>query len=290
MSTVFYPLIRRREVRKLLSLEKQVLFLVSSAEGVDVKRLVEVYEARGVAHQLVRNSLTRLKKDGYIRSMERSQYAITNQGADFIATINRKPQLFGQVWDGSWHTVMFEVPEAERKMRDAFRNDLLQLGFGSLFKSVYVSPWDYAAEARRFAEHHGIKDCVRISRGTFVHNGPDAETVKELWPLEQLNRTYKEKLEWLQSRFRLSLAAARERDEDGGLALFVHFLELGEWMAEQGLTDPMLPEELLPSDWVGRVCFGEMQRTLREIAIAIPADSAYRPFVTKFLGEQQASD
>jgi len=285
MSTVFYPLLVDERVRKLLSLEKQILFLVSSAEGVDVKRLVEVYEARGVAHQLVRNSLSRLKKDGYIRTLERSMYAITDQGMDFITTINRKPRLFGQVWDGSWHTVMFEVPESDRKKRDAYRSDLLQLGFGPLFKSVYISPWDYSEEALRLATYHGIQARVRINRGTFVHNGPNAETVTALWPLEELNRTYKEKQEWLHSRFQPSLAAAREQAEDGGLSLFVHFLELGELMAELGLSDPMLPNELLPHDWAGKACFGAMQRTLQEIANAIPADSAYRPFVSRQLGE-----
>lgn len=269
----------------MLSLEKQILFLILSAGSADVKRLVEIYEARGVSHQLVRNSLARLKKDGYVRSAERSNYAITELGADFVTTINRKPLSAERKWDGQWHLVFFEVPETERKKRDAFRNDLLQLGFGLWFKSAYVSPWDYSAEAMRFAEHHGIRDRVAISRGTFVHNGPSAMSAKEIWPLEELNRTYREKREWFETRFKLSLPLGGEGGEGRELALLVRFLELGELMAELGLNDPMLPDELLPEDWAGKACYEDMQACLLEIAGAIPSASVYRPFVRRLLGE-----
>lgn len=269
----------------MLSLEKQILFLVLSSGSASVQRLVEIYEARGVAHQMVRNSLSRLKKDGYLRSAERSSYEITELGADFVTTINRKPRATDAEWDGHWYTVLFEVPEAERKKRDAFRNDLLQLGFGLWFKSVYVSPWDYSAEALRFAEHHGIGDRVAISRGTFVHNGLTASSVQEIWPLAALNRTYREKRAWFETEFKPSLPLGGEGGEAQALSLLVRFLELGELMAELGLNDPMLPAELLPDDWAGTACYEEMQACLLEIAGAIPADSAYRPFVARLVGE-----
>lgn len=35
---------------------------------------------------------------------------------------------------------MLEVPEQERKKRDAFRTAILQLGYGLLYNSVYISP------------------------------------------------------------------------------------------------------------------------------------------------------
>lgn len=268
----------------MISLEKQVLFLISSAESIDVKLLVEIYEARGVDHQIVRNALARLKKEGYIHSPERSRYSLTKAGMSFLTGINSKPQLLDRRWDGRWLSVLFEVPETERKKRDAFRNDLLQLGFGGLFKSVYISPWDYAAEVLRIAEHHGLADRVTVSKGEFVHGAPTPLQARQLWRLDALNETYEEQLAWLRSEFQPDIAASQSGGtDDDGLSTFVRFLELGERMADLSLNDPMLPEELLEGDWLGRTCFREMQSCLNRLANAIPASSPYRNFVSRYL-------
>lgn len=261
-----------------------MLFLLSSTESIDVKLLVEIYEARGVDHQIVRNALARLKKEGYVQTPERSRYSLTKAGLSFLTGINSKPQLLDRRWDGRWLSVLFEVPETERKKRDAFRGDLLQLGFAGLFKSVYISPWDYAAEALRLAEHHGLTDRVTVSRGEFVHGAPTPLQAKQLWRLDELNETYDKQLAWLHSEFQPDIAAAQIGDtDDDGLSSFVRFLELGERMADLSLNDPMLPEELLERDWLGRTCFGEMQACLTRLANAIPASSPFRHFVSRYL-------
>ena len=266
----------------LLSLEKQMLFLISSTEGIDVKRLVEIYEARGISHQVVRNALTRLKKDGYVQLPMRSKYTITKQGLDFVTTINQKSLLLDKRWDGQWLTVMFEIPESERKKRDSFRNDLLQFGFGGLYKSVYVTPWDFAEQALRFAEYYGLTNLVTLWRGTFVHCPPSQLQSRQLWPLDALNDVYRTKLEWFRSKFVPMTVHLFEVPVDD-LTLFVRFLELGELLADLSLNDPMLPEELLEENWLGRSCFREMQQYLRQLADAIPAHSPYRAFVSPFL-------
>ncbi|MFC4099758.1 PaaX family transcriptional regulator C-terminal domain-containing protein [Paenibacillus xanthanilyticus] len=265
----------------MLSLDKQLLFLVSSAGGIEVKRLVEIYEAREVDHQVVRNALLRLKKDGYLRSSERSKYEITEQGLDFITAINQKSLLLGRAWDGQWLTVMFEVPESERKKRDALRGDLLQLGFGALHKGVYISPWDYADEVIRFAKQYEIEERLTIMRGVFVTRQPQPDLVKRLWPIDELNHVYRAKIEWYRTAF-ASTVTPLLRDPADGLALFVRFLELGELLANLSLNDPMLPAELLDEDWLGKSSFEEMQQGLSQLAEAIPADSPYRTFVHRF--------
>ncbi|WP_185897321.1 PaaX family transcriptional regulator C-terminal domain-containing protein [Paenibacillus zeisoli] len=266
----------------MLSVEKQILYLISSTRDIDVKTLVDIYEARDVSPQIIRNTLSRLKKDGYIESTERSRYAVTPLGSEFIQTINRKPLLIEQQWDGVWHMVMFEVPEADRKKRDAFRGGLLQLGFGLLYKSVYISPWDYTEDVLLLADNLGITDWVTLGKGSFVHNGITPEKAGEIWSLNSLNEVYLTKQEWIHSRFSPSLESLLKEKPVDDRALFVRFLELGEIIAELGLSDPILPEELLPEGWIGRSCFLEYQRLLRTIAGAIPEESAYRVFVNRF--------
>lgn len=266
----------------MLSVEKQILYLISSTRDIDVKTLVDIYEARDVSPQIIRNSLSRLKKDGYIESTERSRYAVTPLGSEFIQTINRKPLLIEKKWDAVWHMVMFEVPESDRKKRDAFRGGLLQLGFGLLYKSVYISPWDYREDVLRLADSLEITDWITIGEGTLVHNGLTPEKAWEIWNLSALSEVYKAKQDWIRSHFSPSLERLLREEPVDDRALFVRFLELGETIAELGLSDPILPEDLLPRDWIGRSCFLEYQRMLRTIAASIPEHSEYRAFVNRF--------
>lgn len=260
-----------------------MLFLLSQADGLDVKRLIEIYEARQVADQVVRNALVRLKKDGYIDSPERSMYRITDRGLDFMTTINKKPILLDKRWDGQWLTVMFEVPESERKKRDALRSDLLQLGLGALYKSVYITPWDYAEEVLRFAEQYDLGSCMTLLRGAFIHQSPTQLRAKQLWPMDELNAIYRDRMDWFRSAFVPAVDRMLDEPADDALAIFIRFLELGELLADLSLRDPMLPEELLEENWLGRTCFREMQHYLKKLAIAIPSHSPYRDFVTGFL-------
>ncbi|WP_138494577.1 PaaX family transcriptional regulator C-terminal domain-containing protein [Paenibacillus pinistramenti] len=267
----------------MLSVEKQLLFLLSSRESVDVKQLVAIYEARGISHQLIRNALTRLKKDGYIESPARSSYAITGQGRTFLGTINRKPLLYGQPWDRKWHWVLFEIPESERSRRDVFRSSLLELGYASLYKSVYLSPWDHAREALELAAAAQVQSYVTITEGSILHNEITPEQAVQLWRLDHLHQTYGERVEWFRAEFQPKAAKLLQADPEDGLPLFAAFLELGDVNSELGLLDPMLPDELLPSGWLGKSFLLEVREALIRIASAIPASSAYKGFVNGLL-------
>ncbi|WP_058300651.1 PaaX family transcriptional regulator C-terminal domain-containing protein [Gorillibacterium timonense] len=272
----------------MLSIEKQLLYLVASGDGAGpgaaVKRLVSVYEARGVSHQIVRNSLASLKKEGYVASSERSRYVVTPLGEDFIGMINRKPRLYEQEWNGLWCMVLFEVPEADRRKRDRLRSDLLQLGFGALYKSVYVSPWDCRDEVVRLSELYEITDCVTVMESRFLHNCISVDKARDLWQLDAIQDLYVSGESWYRTEFAPALELVKGGEAgDDGLGLFVRFLELGEKIADFSLRDPMLPDALLPQDWRGKQVLLEFDRCLLQIARSIPESSPYRPFVNRFL-------
>ncbi|MFC0215451.1 PaaX family transcriptional regulator C-terminal domain-containing protein [Paenibacillus chartarius] len=68
-------------------------------------------------------------------------------------------------------------------------------------------------------------------------------------------------------------------EADREMRLFLLYLQLGEVISELYLSDPMLPQELLDRDWVGRRTLHELNAYLDQIAAAIPPDSAYNRFV-----------
>ena len=44
-------------------------------------------------------------------------------------------------WDGKWRMALFDIPEPKKKIRDALRRKLKELGFLEFQKSVFVFPY-----------------------------------------------------------------------------------------------------------------------------------------------------
>jgi phenylacetic acid degradation operon negative regulatory protein len=262
----------------MLSIEKQILFLLSRTSGMEAKQLIQIYTRLDYVEQSIRNVLSRLKKEGLIEATARSCYRITAQGREVLQSVSSKPSLYNRTWDKTWCFVMLEISENERKKRDRFRSALLQLGFGHLYKSVYVSPWDYSAEVSQLIRSAGIEQYVTVTRSSIVCNEITAERSKTIWPLEALNVHYQEKWRWYLESFLPSLQQSISQ-KAAPLDLFIHYLHIGEVISELSLRDPMLPAELLPSDWAGKTILNEFYRTFQSFAVLIPKDSPYQAFM-----------
>ncbi|KIL36421.1 PaaX family transcriptional regulator [Gordoniibacillus kamchatkensis] len=302
----------------MLSVEKQMLFLLSRADDLETQDLIRIYENRGYSAPYIRNALSRLKKDGYADSPTRSMYRITDAGRKFIRSINFKPQLYGHAWDRTWHLVLSEFPETERRRRDQFRADLLQTGFGLLYDGVYISPWPYREETDELIRKHAVERYVTCISGTMTGRAITADEAADIWSLGAVAEAYERKREWFAGEFkpqaeRLLMTDGSGRKGKAGVGgavggnvergkavagragtgadlaetpgtademqLFLLYLQLGEAISELYLTDPMLPEELLRSDWVGRRTLEELNGYMDRIVAAIPRDSAYSRFI-----------
>jgi len=65
-------------------------------------------------------------------------------------------------WDGKWRVVMFDIPEIDRKDRDALRYHLKKLDFFEYQKSVFVHPFDCKGEIDFLTGFYDIKLYVRF--------------------------------------------------------------------------------------------------------------------------------
>lgn len=65
------------------------------------------------------------------------------------------------IWDKKWRMVIFDIPEKRRKVRDALRGHLRQIGFYELQKSVFVHPYPCADEIEFLVEFHQVRPHVR---------------------------------------------------------------------------------------------------------------------------------
>ncbi|MFD0695128.1 PaaX family transcriptional regulator C-terminal domain-containing protein [Paenibacillus sp. GCM10027628] len=262
----------------MLSIEKQLLFLLSRTDSMDAQELIRIYEKRNYSAPYIRNSLAKLKKEGFAVTPSRSRYQITDEGRSFIQSINHKPELYQETWDHKWHLVMLQIPESERKKRDQFRSEMAQIGFGLLYNSVYISPWIFRHEVGQLIDKHGLSGQVTQFHGAMLDTSIAPSDAASIWSLDQVAGTYRDKLHWFTTEFEPNMQKTLHHHAEP-LTLFTAYLHLGEVISELYLADPMLPKELLPPDWECRSILRKLQNYLQALIQAIPADSLYAAFL-----------
>lgn len=145
--------------------------------------------------------------------------------------------LQGKKWDGKWRIVIFDIEEKQRKFRDRLRAKLRELGFGMIQESVWLTPFDIVADLREFLATIGLGSQTFVLVAERDLGGFEKDLAAKIWRLEELNQEYRELLEiW--------------EDRSGGEVKKL-VKELRQRYLEILVKDPLLPKELLPSDWLG---------------------------------------
>ena len=152
-------------------------------------------------------------------------------------------KLRKEKWDGYWTIVMFDFPEKKRDWRIAFRKKITSLGFGSPQISILASPLAVENDIQRYIEGEKINQFVWVLRAKRILGMENTEVACSAWPIEQINRLYKELLERLPAVKRLGNKSETERWR-------YYFLAVNH-------ADPFLPYELLPDDWASDKCSKE---------------------------------
>ena len=75
-----------------------------------------------------------------------------------------------KIWDQKWRVILFDVPEERRKIRDALRNHLRQLGCYEFQKSVFVHPFECKDEIDFLIEFYHARPFVRFITAEHVDN------------------------------------------------------------------------------------------------------------------------
>lgn len=73
-------------------------------------------------------------------------------------------------WDKKWRIVIFDIPEKNKKAREALRGKLKDLGFKELQKSVFIHPFECEEEIDFVVEVFQIRPYVRFIRAESITN------------------------------------------------------------------------------------------------------------------------
>ena len=216
--------------------------------------LIEVMQDFGISERLVRTSVFRLVKDGWLQSSQigrRSFYSLTDEGRERFQQATHK--IYGEPatsWGGEWCLVF--LTDLDTGLRESVRRELGWLGFGALSSSVLAHPTPELIDLDTTLRRLGVIDDVIVMRGLTIVNEPSVRRLAQTgWSIDDIDNRYASFVE----RFRPLIAAyGKSGDVKPQTAFLIRTLLIQEYRKVL-LRDPQLPAELLPANWHGSAAY-----------------------------------
>jgi phenylacetic acid degradation operon negative regulatory protein len=239
--------------------------------------LSRLVEPLGISERLVRTSLQRLVTEGLVvnrREGRLSHYSIAPAARHEFWEADRRiyhPRT-ATPWDNRW-TIAVESPGLAVPDRNALRQQLAWLGFGSHGASVHVCPLDRTAELKHLLADTGLTGQVVVFRGEVAAAGlADADLAQDLTgdlrALEPAWRTFLRRFGPLAEDLAGPRVAVDPEPAFLARTLLVHAYR------RVVLREPELPAELWPSGWIGEQAYRVAATCYR--GLAGPADAHLR--------------
>jgi phenylacetic acid degradation operon negative regulatory protein len=240
------------------------LYARSDGGWLSVASLIRLLADLGVDEPAVRSAISRLKRRGILQARRQDGSAGYELSAEALAILREgDARIFRRrratLADG-WLLAVFSVPETQRHQRHVLRSELARLGFGMVAPGVWIvpaHPQDTTAETLR---RLGLDSYADLFHADHIAFGAPATLIRRWWDLDELERRYQT---FIQSygptlrRWELELSDRDrwEQDRRAGRApeheAFADYVRaLTDWR-RLPYSDPGLPAELLPADWIG---------------------------------------
>ncbi len=235
--------------------------------------LIKLMEQFGHTPQSVRAAISRMSRQGWIKSRKegnKSYYSMTEQGLKRLEeAAKRIYKLQSEPWDGKWRILVYTIPEEIRSVRDELRQELIWSGFGMLANSCWVTPLDLKEQVFDILQRYDATDFVDFfeARNKGPHESKDI--VQRCWDLDEINARYRTFIDHYSLKFQ-KYQKAKDSGELKDTDAFVERTILVHEYRKFLFFDPGLPEELLPSGWLGNEAaklFSDYYRLL-----AVPAN------------------
>lgn len=233
--------------------------------AVTLGSLIRLAEPFGIPERLVRTSVGRLAKDGWIdsrRAGRQSEYFLTEHGKTRFAEATQR--IYAEAppsWDRHW-TLIF-LPSGPRARRETLREEMAWFGFGQLSPGVLAHPSRTVEDTRAQLSELRADSRAVVMRAASEGTAGDQALLQAGWDLGELARSYQRFVTTFEPvRAVLGGRAALPPD----VAFLVRTLLIHEYRKIH-LRDPLLPHSLLPKDWIGAQAY-ELCRDLYRTVFA----------------------
>ena len=204
------------------------------------------FESGGHDDEPLERKLFRLAERGVITFPEPADPRIvrlTELGQALAAGDHPPSARWARPWDGHWRMVLFDVAEHERPVRDRLRDTLHAAKLGYLQGSVWISPdpLDPLRDAIRAMTAN--PEALLFFEGRPSAGESDAALVAGAWNFPRLAEAHRECLTLLHH-------APAESDPPDRWRTWL-LQEHEAWQRALAL-DPLLPDALLPQNYLGK--------------------------------------
>lgn len=224
--------------------------------SVWVGSLIRVMADFGISERLVRTSVFRLSREGWLKAKQvgrRSYYGLTADGTRMFEQATHR--IYGEpqeTWSGQWCIVLLAgLPAGSR---ENLRRELGWLGFGAVGGSVMAHPAPDTQSVKEVARRMGVAGDIVILSGPTGDDRQDHVLrllAQKSWNLDDIDQRYGAFVR----RFRPVYAAVREsKSLDAELAFQIRTLLIQEYRKIL-LRDPLLPAALQPEGWHGLAAY-----------------------------------
>ncbi|MBZ0218230.1 MAG: phenylacetic acid degradation operon negative regulatory protein PaaX [Fimbriimonadaceae bacterium] len=215
--------------------------------------LITLAASLNISERLVRTGVYRLSNEGWLQSQTRGRrayYSLTKAGAEKFHEAQRRIYAREPVaWDGEWRLIQL-LSVIPQTARTAFRRELGWLGFGQISPTLFAHPTESMDAIARILRRHNLTGDTLVFRATlaeFVTGKVIQGVVRDAWHLDALNKEY----EHFITTFSALEATLETAGKPNGQEAFALRILLIHDFRRALLKDPVLPDRLLPTDWVG---------------------------------------
>lgn len=212
--------------------------------------LIRVMADFGIGERLVRTSVYRLSRDGWLRSQQvgrRSYYSLTGEGRERFEQATHR--IYGEPvedWDGEWCLLLLAGLDTPPK--EAVRKECGWLGFGPLSANVLAHPSPDLADLDVTLRRLGVADSLVVMRGqTIQSEAAMRQLAHGSWNLDTIDARYADFVQRFRPVFRAVSTSSQLTDKQ---AFLIRTLLVQEYRKVL-LRDPWLPAALLPAEWHG---------------------------------------
>lgn len=159
----------RREVERYPYV-KEILIILAAGTVISAALLIpgiaktfspRIWQGKGYNRRRLGQTLKRLHKQKIVDTVETEEgtvVKITENGLTRALKYKLEEMKIKKQkpWDKKWRIVIFDIPEGKRRLRDAFRDRLKQLGFYQLQKSVFVHAFPCFNEVEFLRQTYGV--------------------------------------------------------------------------------------------------------------------------------------
>jgi phenylacetic acid degradation operon negative regulatory protein len=216
--------------------------------------LIRAMAPFGINERLVRTSVFRLAKDGWLQSRQigrRSYYSLTDEGRERFAQATHR--IYGEPvgnWDGEWCLLLLSALDTASK--EVVRKECGWLGFGPMSANVLAHPSPDLADLDVTLRRLGVADVLVVLRGQTIRGEQAMRNLaRDSWNLDDIDARYRSFVERFRPAYRAVSGKSRLDEQP---AFLIRTLLIQDYRKVL-LRDPWLPAELLPADWHGAAAY-----------------------------------